>query len=537
MQGQCCSNRAASLMPLLEVNALTAFYGDFQALYGVSMAVEADHVVAVIGANGAGKSTLLNTIAGLIRRGAGMIVFDGEPIGGMRAAQLVAQASPSSRKAAGFSLAQRRGEPDHRQPGSAARAIGRSQRIYELFPVLRERRNHRSMSLSGGQQQMVAIGRALMSNPRLLLCDELSLGLAPIVVREIYQRLPSIVAEGTAWSSSSRTSCRPLAVVDPALLPPGRPGVAGRQFGVARPRRHPRRLFRDVNRPVDWINTIVQGVLLGGLYALFAAGLSLIFGVMRLVNIAHGDLIVRRRPIMAYFVMQILGIGPFTALIVVVPAMARPRLSSCSAASSTSPSAATSCRRSSSPSACRSSSRTCSSCSSPPTSGGCRPARSRSRAGRRATDLAIGVLPVMQFAAAVAIIGGLQFLFYRTGFGRAFRATSDDQTVAQLMGLETRHIFALAMAMSLAVVAVAGVFICHPHQFRSLLRPAAADLRLRGDHHRRTRQPVGDARRRHPARRRPGGRRAHLCRPALPRRPRRLPAVLLVRPQGLFPRV
>ena len=185
-------------MPLLEVDALTAFYGDFQALYGVSMAVEADHVVAVIGANGAGKSTLLNTIAGLIRSAAAMIVLDGEPIGGLRAAQLVRKGIalvpegrrlfPSLSVEENLIIGGQAGRPGYWTVA----------RIYELFPVLRERRNHRSMSLSGGQQQMVAIGRALMSNPRLLLCDELSLGLAPIVVREIYQRLPSIVAEGTA---------------------------------------------------------------------------------------------------------------------------------------------------------------------------------------------------------------------------------------------------------------------------------------------------------------------------------------------------
>src|SRR6476646_3141599 len=149
---------------LLDVRALDAFYGDFQALFGVSLRVAPGEVVAVIGANGAGKSTLLNCIAGAIGSRRDAILFDGELIGGQ-----VGRAGP-------WNLA----------------------RIYDLFPVLAERRQVPSTSLSGGQQQMVAIGRALMSNPKLLLCDEISLGLAPIVVREVYARLPSIVAEGSS---------------------------------------------------------------------------------------------------------------------------------------------------------------------------------------------------------------------------------------------------------------------------------------------------------------------------------------------------
>ncbi len=185
-------------MALLTVNGLTAFYGDFQALFGVSLTVEAGQMVAIIGANGAGKSTLLNSIAGLIPNSSDMVVFDGEPIGALRAPQVVKRGIalvPEGRRL--FSsltvrenllIGAQLGRPG---PWSLAR-------VFDLFPMLRERADHASQSLSGGQQQMVAIGRALMSNPRLLLCDELSLGLAPIVVKEIYQRLPTVLGEGTA---------------------------------------------------------------------------------------------------------------------------------------------------------------------------------------------------------------------------------------------------------------------------------------------------------------------------------------------------
>jgi len=182
--------------PLLDVRAIDAFYGDFQALFGVSLRVDAGEVVAVIGANGAGKSTLLRTIAGLMHPHTGDIVFDGEAIAGWPAFAVVKRGIalvpegrrlfPSLTVEENLKIGAQSGRPG---PWTL-------DRVYQLFPVLAERRHLPAPALSGGQQQMAAIARALMSNPRLLLCDEISLGLAPIIVRDIYARLPDIVREG-----------------------------------------------------------------------------------------------------------------------------------------------------------------------------------------------------------------------------------------------------------------------------------------------------------------------------------------------------
>jgi branched-chain amino acid transport system ATP-binding protein len=181
---------------LLAVNELDAFYGDFQALFGVSIELAAGEAVAVIGANGAGKSTLLQSIAGLVRARRDAIVCAGEPVGGLpahaMAARGIALVPEGRRLFASLSV-----EENLLIGGQLGRpGPWTLQRIYELFPVLAERRQMPSTALSGGQQQMVAIGRALMSNPKVLLCDEISLGLAPIVVRDIYARLPAILSEG-----------------------------------------------------------------------------------------------------------------------------------------------------------------------------------------------------------------------------------------------------------------------------------------------------------------------------------------------------
>jgi branched-chain amino acid transport system ATP-binding protein len=182
--------------PLLDLRAIDAYYGDFQALFGVSMRVETGQVVAVIGANGAGKSTLLKSIAGLMHPRRGDMLFAGAAIGAAPAFDVVKRGIalvPEGRR-----LFPSLTVEENLMIGGQAGRPGpwTLKRVYELFPVLFERRHLPAPALSGGQQQMAAIGRALMSNPRLLLCDEISLGLAPIVVRDIYAKLPSIVGEG-----------------------------------------------------------------------------------------------------------------------------------------------------------------------------------------------------------------------------------------------------------------------------------------------------------------------------------------------------
>jgi branched-chain amino acid transport system ATP-binding protein len=181
---------------LLQTEGLTAFYGDAQALFGIDFRLERGEVVAIIGANGAGKSTFMKAVTGLVKAPAGQIRFDGAPIGGLPPAEIVRRGIalvPEGRR-----LFPSLSVEENLLMGGTAKRPGpwNLRRLQTLFPILADKRDEPATSLSGGQQQMVAIGRALMSNPSVLLCDELSLGLAPIVIREIYAALPTICAEG-----------------------------------------------------------------------------------------------------------------------------------------------------------------------------------------------------------------------------------------------------------------------------------------------------------------------------------------------------
>ena len=181
---------------MLSTHALEAFYGDAQALFGIDFSLDAGELVAIIGANGAGKSTFLKSLTGLVKVKGDAVRFNGAPIGGMPPGQIVRQGLamvPEGRR-----LFPSLTVEENLLMGANAARKGpwNLPRLYRMFPVLEQKKRNPGTALSGGQQQMVAIGRALMSNPTLLLCDELSLGLAPIIIKEIYDAMPAITAEG-----------------------------------------------------------------------------------------------------------------------------------------------------------------------------------------------------------------------------------------------------------------------------------------------------------------------------------------------------
>ena len=184
------------MTPLLEIRGLTAAYGQFQALFGIDLTLEEGQTLAIIGSNGAGKTTFLRALTGLLKADREAVQFRGKPIGGLPPQRIVRMGVamvPEGRR-----LFPSLSVEENLQIGALSRRKGPWSvgRVYELFPILAEKRKAPATSLSGGQQQMVAIGRALMSNPELLLCDELSLGLAPVVIKDIYAALPRIAAEG-----------------------------------------------------------------------------------------------------------------------------------------------------------------------------------------------------------------------------------------------------------------------------------------------------------------------------------------------------
>jgi len=220
---------------LLEVERVASFYGDFQALFDVSVRVDEGETVAVIGANGAGKSTLLRTVAGLMGRGRGSVVFDGRPLDGVptyRRLGLGIAMVPEGRRIFPSLTVEENLKVGARRDRPGDWGVGA---VLELFPALAGMRDRPGTLLSGGEQQMLAIGRALMANPRLLLLDEVSLGLAPLVVRRIYEALPRIRAAGATVVVVEQDIGQALAAADRVYcLLEGRVALQGRPADLTR---------------------------------------------------------------------------------------------------------------------------------------------------------------------------------------------------------------------------------------------------------------------------------------------------------------
>lgn len=200
---------------LLEIRDLTAHYGDFQALFGVDLTLRHGEALAIIGANGAGKTTLMRAITGIAKVTAGTVALDGKRIDRLAAPDILR--AGVSMMPEGRCLFPSLSVEENLEIGAHARKgneYWNLSRVFELFPVLAERRSQPATALSGGQQQMVALGRALMSNPSVLLCDELSLGLAPVVIREIYASFPKIRESGTAIIVVEQDIGQALAIAD-----------------------------------------------------------------------------------------------------------------------------------------------------------------------------------------------------------------------------------------------------------------------------------------------------------------------------------
>jgi len=206
---------------LLKVSTIDVFHGTFQALWDVSLAVKPGEIVALIGANGSGKSTLLDTISGLMHPAKGNIEFEGEDISAVEPFQVVelgiTQVPEGRRVFPEMSVLDNLiiGSYNHRARSKKEQNF---EVVYELFPILKERKNQLAKTLSGGEQQMLVIGRGLMSDPKLMLLDEMSLGLAPIVLNDLYKALREIRARGITILLVEQNVRRSLEEADRAYI-------------------------------------------------------------------------------------------------------------------------------------------------------------------------------------------------------------------------------------------------------------------------------------------------------------------------------
>ena len=203
-------------MALLEVKNIKVYYGNINAIKDISFEVNEGEIVTLIGANGAGKSSILNTVAGLIKPKSGEIIFDGQGIIGIPAHKIVSKGMalcPEGRR-----IFQQLSVKENLEMGSYTRPVNEVsesiEKVYELFPRLKERYKQIAGTLSGGEQQMLAMGRALMSKPRLMMLDEPSMGLAPILVEQIFDIIKNLHKSGTTILLVEQNAQMALSIAD-----------------------------------------------------------------------------------------------------------------------------------------------------------------------------------------------------------------------------------------------------------------------------------------------------------------------------------
>ena len=480
--GEVGGERAGTGTPLLEVSDLVVHHGQLRALDAISLRVFPGEVYAIIGANGAGKLTLLRTIAGLHHPTTGSVRFDGEDVTGLRPERRARRGIlmvPEGRRLFG-SLSVH----ENLQVGAAYARPGpwTIERVYQMFGWMRERRNQLTAQLSGGEQQTVAIGRALVANPRMLLLDELSLGLAPVVVQRVYGMLPEILATGLTVllveqdvSQALRVASHLQCLLEGRTTLEGRPAdvtaeqVEAAYFGLAsaassgpavsgpacpaRPVRPGRRRERAV---MAWVNAIIQGVLTGGLYALFACGLSLMFGVMKVVNLAHGDLAVIAGYV-AIGVIAVIHMPVLWSFVIVVPVMALLGyvLQRTIIQGALDRSVLTTLMVTFGLSVVIENGLLQFFTANSRAIGTGLPLVSGSF--KIGSQIQIGYLLVVVFAVAVVVLGGLQYFLSASRYGRLIRAVADDREAAQLAGADYRHVFGIAAALAFGTVALGGI--------------------------------------------------------------------------------